>query len=314
MIGSGLKKLAASHNMNINKGVAYGNMLGYAVTFSEGAGYKLIQITTTFPEPQKQSDLLNLLNERALKTEFRVTNLLISPKSIQIVFHDNPGTMKMIYAFIDYFFPLLEEYGATPYNICTECHCEITSGHWKLIDTAAYYLHDSCAEKIQRTIDSSSEMKKQEDTGSYFTGLIGSVLGAALGAALWALLLSFGYIASIVGFVIGWLAEKGYTLLHGKNGKGKILILIISIILGVLLGTVGGETLSLVRAIHSGELPGYTFSDIPVLVLFMLLSSEYISAVIGNIVIGLLFALLGVFSLLRRTNKELSETKIINLD
>lgn len=314
MIASKLKKLAVQHNLNISKGVSYGNMLGYAVTLSEGAGYKLIQISTTFPEPQKQLDLLNVCNERDLKSEFRVTNLLINPKGIQIVFHDNPGTMKKIYAFIDYFFPLLKEYGATPYNICTECHCEITSGHWKLIDTVAYYLHDSCAEKIQRTIDSNSEMKKKEDTGSYITGFIGSLLGASLGALLWAILLSFGYIASVIGFVIGWLAEKGYTLLRGKNGKGKLFILIISIIFGVLLGTVGGEAISLVRMIINGELSGYTLGDIPILILFLLIDAEYISAVLGNVVLGFVFALLGVFSLLRRTNKEVSEKKIINLD
>ncbi len=315
MIAFTLKKLAKSHNLNIDKGVAYGNMNGYAVTLSEGNGYKLIQITTTFPEQQKQLDLLKKMDEKNIEKEFRVIKFEITPKSnrISILFYDNPGTMKRIYAFIDYFFPLLKEYGATPFNLCTECLCDITSGHWKLIDNAAYYLHDSCAEKVKRTIEADNQMRKQEDTGSYFGGFAGAMLGAMLGSLLWALLLSIGYIASIVGFVIGWLAEKGYTILHGKNGKGKIFILIIALIFGVLFGTVAGEIFSIIGMIQSGELAGYTMSDIPTLIFFLLIDTQYISSVLGNIVIGLLFGLLGVFSLIFRTSKELSNTKVIDL-
>ena len=93
----------------------------------------------------------------------------------------------------------------------------------------------------------------------------------------------FGYVASIIGFVIGWLAEKGYALLHGKNGKGKIVILIISVVFGVLFGTVLGETFSLISLIHSGELYEFTYGDIPLLIMFLLMDAEYISSVLGNI-------------------------------
>lgn len=313
MIGSALKKLAARHNLTVSKGVAYGNMLNYATTLSEGQGYKLIQITTTFPEEQKVTELLNKLNEQNLEKDYRVTDLQIHKDGVIIVFRDKPGTMKKLEAFIDYFYPLLKEAGATPYNICTECLCEITSGSWKLINGGAFYLHDSCAEKIKREISTEEDLKKQEDTGSYVSGFFGALLGATVGSLLWAVILSLGYIASIAGFVIGWCAEKGYTLLHGKNGKGKMAILIITILFGVLLGTVGGEALSLVVAIMGGELPGYTLGDVPMMILFLILDGEFIKAVAGNIVMGIVFAALGVFSILRNTKEEVSETKVIDL-
>ena len=47
--------------------------------------------------------------------------------------------------------------------------------------------------------------------GSYVTGLIGALVGALIGAVAWCLVMQLGIIASLVGFVIGWLAEKGYT-------------------------------------------------------------------------------------------------------
>ena len=313
MIGSALKKLAAEHNMNVQKGVAYGNFHGYATTFSEGAGFKLIQVTTTFPDAQKKTELQDALEKRDLMKEFRVQEALFGEDFVSIVFYDNPGTMKKLYAFVDWFFPLLDETGATKYNICTECKCEITSGHWKLINGIAFYLHDSCAEAVKRSISQQEKMQKEEDTGSYISGFLGAILGSALGAVLWAVILCIGYIASVVGFVIGWLAEKGYQLFRGKQGKGKTVILIIAVIFGVVLGTVGGEIASIVMMINSGELVDYTYGDIPYLLFFLLYDTQYLISVGGSVLIGLVFAGLGVFSMLRRTSKEVADAKIVDL-
>lgn len=65
--------------------------------------------------------------------------------------------------------------------------------------------------------------------------------------------------------------------------------------------------------INSGELAGFTFSDMPLLLLILLADSEYMSIVAGNIVIGLLFAALGVFSLIIKTKNEISGVKVIDL-
>ena len=62
MIGSGLKKLAKTHGMTVANGIAYGSLMGYATTFSEGAGYKSIAIATNFPEAGQQERLLAAVN------------------------------------------------------------------------------------------------------------------------------------------------------------------------------------------------------------------------------------------------------------
>lgn len=46
MIGSALKKLAAENGLTISGGIAYGKLSGYAITLSEGAGYKLLTVST----------------------------------------------------------------------------------------------------------------------------------------------------------------------------------------------------------------------------------------------------------------------------
>lgn len=313
MIGSGLKKVAKENGMKVAKGVAYGSLRGYATTFFEGSGYKQIVITTRFPDVEKLNQLQAVVNGRNIARELRVQNLSFAPNGVSIVFADNPGTMKKIKEFIAWFYPLLDQADATKSNVCSECGLETETGCWKLIDGVAFYMHDVCAQKVIRNVDAEDESRKQEDTGSYCMGLLGALLGATLGAVVWALVLLVGFVASIVGLLIGWLANKGYDLLKGKQGKGKVVILIIAVIFGVVAGTLATDMISLAQMIETGELLGWELRDIPMLMMLLFEDAEYVSATMGNVGMGLLFAALGVFGLLRKTGKAVSKTKIIDL-
>ena len=314
MVGSAFKKLAAENGMKVAKGVAYGDLRGFAATLSEGSGYKQIIFTTKFADPAGKGRLLDLVNSMDLKKEYRVLQLNLAPNAVQVVFHDNPGTMKKITAFLDWFIPLLREHSATGVNICTECGCEITAGKWVLVNGTAYHLHDSCAQKAEREVEEDNT-QRAEAGGSYLLGTLGAFLGAALGSVAWGFVLYMGYVASIVGLVIGFLAEKGYNLFRGKQGKAKVLILILAIVFGVLLGTFAADVIALGEMIGSGELRGFTAADIPAFILFMLAEEpEYRSATISNIGMGLLFAALGVFALLRNTGKAVADSKYTELE
>ena len=314
MIGSGYKKFAKENGMNVASGVAYGSLRGYAATLSEGSGFKQIVVTTKFADPAKVQELQAQLNQKNITREFRVRELSFTPGAIVIVFNDTIGTMKKIKAFVDWFFPMLAGVGATTADYCAECGGQMDGGSWKLISGVAYHMHEGCAEKVRTQIAQDNEDRKKDAEGSYLTGLIGSVLGAALGAVVWAFVLLAGYVASIVGLLIGWLAEKGYNLFKGKQGKAKILLLIIAIIFGVLLGTFGADAISVAQLIN--ETPGatVTYADIPAFLLDLLMTEpEYRSAAMGNIFMGLLFAALGVFALLRKASHEVADTKFVDL-
>lgn len=315
MIGSALKKMAAENGMKVAKGVAYGSLKGYCATLFEGAGYKQIVLVTRFPEISQQDNLRNEVSTRNITKEFRVQNLTFAPNGISIVFTDNPGTMAKIHAFIDWFFPLLEQYGATKAGICPECGCAVEAGRWVLQDgVAAMYVHEACAQKLERELEAENEEKKQTGQGSYWTGLLGAFLGSFIGSIAWALVLMLGYVASIIGFVIGWLANKGYDLLKGKQGKGKVVILAFAVIFGVLLGTLLPDVVELVRGIGTGEY-FLTYGEIPMAILSLLLyEPEYARAVLADSLMGLLFAALGVFALLRKTRKEVADSKLITLE
>lgn len=300
--------------MKVDQGVAYGSLRGFAATMSEGSGYKQIIFATTFADLANRSKLVDLLNATDLKKQYRVTNISVDGRRVHVLFHDTVGTMKKIYAFLDWFIPVLEEHGASSVHTCTECCMEITDGKWVLINGMAYHLHDACAERVKNAIEADNTRKQEEDTGSYLLGTVGALLGAAAGAVVWAIVLYMGYVASIVGLLIGWLAEKGYTLLHGKQGKAKVLILILAIIIGILLGTLAVDVVTLAGMINGGELPGFVLGDIPAIISVLFMEdAEYRSATMGNILMGLFFAALGVFALLRRTGKEVAGTKYAEL-
>lgn len=314
MIGSGLKKLAAENGMKVSKGVAYGSLRGYAAALFEGAGWKKITFSATFPDSAQRGLFIDAINKTDVKTLYRVTQVSVGHKNIVVEFFDNPGTMKKIYEFLDWFAPLLEQYSATKVGICPECGGQVTDGCWKLIDGVAYYMHSSCAEKVRIQISEEEQTRKQEAEGSYGAGLLGALLGAGLGAVVWALVLLAGYVASLVGLLIGFLAEKGYNLLQGKKGKGKLAILIIAIVAGVVLGTLGAEAFTLASMIKNGEVY-LTYGEIPgVLIMLLQEDPQFVSAISSNILMGLLFAGLGVFALLRKANSEVADIKFIDLD
>lgn len=315
MIGSGLKKFAAENGLQVAKGVAYGSLRGFAATLSEGSGYKQIVITTKFADQNKLQELQTAVNQKNIAREYRVQKLEFGVDGIRIVFGDTVGTMKKIAAFVDWFFPMLRMYGVQGAELCGECGGQLTGGCWKLINGVAYHMHESCAEHVRGQIASDNESRKLESEGSYITGLIGALLGAAIGAVVWALVLNAGYVASLVGLLIGWLAEKGYNLLKGKQSKGKVVILIVAIVLGVVLGTFAADVMTLAQLISETEDAMLTYGDIPLIIIGLLLEDQgYAMAVVGNIVMGLLFAGLGVFALLRKTGAEVADQKFVDLD
>lgn len=315
MIGNALKKMATENGMQVAHGVAYGTYRGFALSMCEGSGWKRLDFSTRFPDPAGENTLRGRLGEVDLKRTYRIQSLEVGSRMVTIIFLDNPGTMKKIQAFLDWFMPLLEESGATKANICNECGMVTADNDcWVLIDGIAHHMHITCKEALKRDLAQEEQSLKEESTGSYLTGALGAIGGALIGSVVWALVLQLGYMASLVGLLIGFLAEKGYNLAKGKQTKGKIAVLIIAIILGVLAGTVAADAITLAQMISAGELPGITYGQIPKLIAFLAVNDpEYLRATIANCGMGLLFAALGVFGILRKTKREVSGIRVIDL-
>ena len=77
---------------------------------------------------------------------------------------------------------------------------------------------------------------------------------------------------------------------------------------------VAADAISLAQMIASGELYEFTYGEIPMLILFLMMNDvEYMMATVSNCGMGLLFAALGVFGILRKAKKEVSGIRVIDL-
>lgn len=315
MILSGLKKMALERGLTVNDGVAYGSFYGYAATLQEGSGWKGIDISCTFPDGQKMAQLQAALDKHNLKKEYRVLELTLLPDGISIRFHDTIGTLKKMKAFCEWFFPQLENYDVTTAEICPRCgQPHDSTSAWHLIDGRAERLHPSCAERLQQNEDRKAKIDDVENADkSYLSGFIGALIGGLLGAAIWGGVLYMGYVASIVGILIGFFASKGYDLLGGKQKKAKLLIILAVTILSVLAGTMGAYLFEIVRLINVGELAGYLPSDAVWILIVMFEDPAFAQAVKGDILLGLLYGLLGCSVVLLNVHKETKSFKMKQL-
>lgn len=303
MIGSGLKKFAKESNLQISSGVAYGVMQGYGVTLQEGSGYKQMAIATRFADMEQQREFEQKVAQVNITSQYRVQQFAVAPAYINVVFTDTMGTMKKIREFADWILPLLRQCGASTADFCNECGTPIQSdGVWMLRDgLVASHVHKACCQKVQNQIYGENMERREADQGSYGYGIVGAVIGALIGSLVWAIVLMAGYVAGIVGLLIGFLANKGYNLMKGKQGKAKIAILVIAIILGVLAGTVGGTCLQVISVMNDLDIDMQYFGEL----MQLYLEDGGVAEIIGNAVIGLLFAGLGVFGLLAQEKKKI---------
>lgn len=304
MIGSGLKKYAKEFDMKVDSGVAYGVMNGYAVTLQEGSGYKQMAISTRFAEMEQQRAFEQQINAGNVASKYRVQRLSITPNCIIVVFTDSLGTMNKIRDFWDWLLPLLQANGASLATVCNECGGVIYDGGvWMLRDgIAASHVHEACANKVKEALLDENSQRAQEDRGSYATGAAGAFIGALLGAVVWAIVLMAGFVAGLVGLLIGFFANTGYNLMKGKQGKAKIAILVLAIIAGVLIGTIGGYALITLESMNMEGIETEYFG-----VCFgLLMSDSYVqSGLIRDVLVGLLFAGLGVYGLLKQEQKKI---------
>ena len=315
MIGHTYKKFAAEHQMTVAKGIAYGSFYGYAATMCEGAGWKRIAVSCRFTDADKRDQLEAELNTHDLMKEFRVQELALCDDGIIIVFYDNPGTMKKLRAFCEWFFPTLSAYGVTGADICPECGQPITdNGSWKLVGEMAVHMHTACISRMQSSLDREAQMEAENNADkSYLNGLVGALIGALLGAVVWGGLMYAGFYASAVGVLIGVLTSKGYDITNGKQKVGKIFIVLIATILSVVVGTFGAYAASLAVEISSGLLPGYVMGDIPWMLLYLLQDPEFLRAAALDIALGLMYALLGAGYILLRVYKSTKDIKVQTL-
>lgn len=159
-------------------------------------------------------------------------------------------------------------------------------------------------------MENNYSQNNQDQNSNLFGGIIGAIGGSAIGAVVWALVGMLGYISSIVGFLIAFLADKGYDLLKGRQGAIKMVVLIICVVLAVVAGTVG-TYVWLLHNTYNEEMAAYPASfkaSYPESEFIMecLADSEVQGGMLKDGALGMLFGIMGSIGLIinAKNNKK----------
>ena len=149
----------------------------------------------------------------------------------------------------------------------------------------------------------------EEPRGSVIMGILGAAIGALIGAVIWALVGMLGYIVSVVGLLTAFLASKGYDMLHGRQGKIKVVVLLVCVILAVLLGNAGTAAMQ-IHQVYQEE--GYSLyinesAFFRLMVPALLEDSDFIGAIVKDSALGIGLAILGCFGLVSKAGKKKAE-------
>lgn len=260
MIGSGLRKYARQRGLRCDQGFAYGAIDNRLVVLDEGAGFKRLRIylhPANHPDAETDARALSILSDCDRKAyrlkdrqyagvqplegnESAAQAVQVGGGFAQILFWDNPGTLKCMIAYMDEMLPRLE---ACPAGRDACAHCgEDMEGYANFVQLGGDVLpmHDRC---VRALLDEAAVARGEEKQGSVALGAIGALLGAVLGAVPTALVFYWGYIASVCGFLIGLFSDFFYRKLGGRQGRARVAIVLFMVILGVAMGQVGGYTL-----------------------------------------------------------------------
>lgn len=315
MVGSAIKKYAKENNWQVKNGIAFGIYRGYMMSMQEGAGWKSISIAARLENEDALQSAYELLNDKSFMKDYRISGSKVSPSAVNVVFIDNPGTMKKIIEFIDSFCDGLDSFGAKGANYCSSCGLELGGmGVPALMNDTVYLLHEGCMHRDDEQLNSAKEEIKKE--GSAVTGTVGAFLGAIVGAIPWAIAYYFGWFVAWLGFLVGIAAKKGYELLNGKESRAKGIAVIIATIFGVIFA----ESAAIMVAVGvAWAQEGITFSifDIAYSYFYALATdSSILVDILIDTALGLVFAFLGIWSTIRDIFKATGKNadRFIRLD
>ncbi len=143
---------------------------------------------------------------------------------------------------------------------------------------------DDCLQQYQASVPSLPQVK-------FGRGLIGLILGAIVGMAAWVAFYQTGYITVLGGFLMSFLAIKGYEKFAGRlDLRGLILAIIVSVIM-LAVAEMLCLDLEIIKALD------VDFERALDLLPRFLEESEIQEAVAQDLAFGYIFMLIGSFSM-----------------
>jgi hypothetical protein len=241
-------------------------------------------------------------------------------QSAGVEFKGNLKAMKNLGGFMDAATKKLAELGIPNTRVCSQCAKVIDDAEVPvLIRDDVFPMHDHCADDAALKVAWDGSDKK----GSLLLGIFGAALAAVVGAIPWAAVYVLGYVVSITGILIGWMVGKGYDLLHGRQGRVKIAVVLLFILLSVALGQIAGTSYQLSQYYDETKagLKVYeemAYSKTDAIFLFwtedVWTDADTSREILSNFGMGVFFALLGCFQMFRQLVRDTAPKRPKRLD
>ena len=237
-----LDQLIEKYNLQTQNKIYFGTINNYQICFKVDAFSALSCVGQISCFLDNRIGEINYLLKDNAK-ELGILNYKISHDGIFIVMKTFTikGAVKNLEKSLDFITDKLFELGFDG-SKCPKCGKELVNKKElcylnPLINTN-FSMH-VCEDCYNHILD--EENKKEEAykkmPNNYLKGTLGAFVGALLGGMVWIIVGLFGYVASMVAFLISFLGSYGYDLMKGKKNKIKLLIVSIVSIFVIILST-----------------------------------------------------------------------------
>lgn len=289
---------------------AYGTYKGYEISANYAALDTVAPLkfhVNLYAEEQRKITFLNEL--KALKLKFFTYDADIY--GITLGFNDALSAGRLVNRLpemLDKIFAIFTKYEALGVGYCPVCGEPLEENAKKYqIEWAKITIDAKCVKGLNEVIEAENK-EFEEAPNNYIKGTIGALLGALVGVIAFIILFFLGYVSALTSFVAILLGAYFYKKFGGKQNVVMVVILSVVSIGSMLLAMFGMYVLAAeVLAYEAGYgTTGITaFND-------MMLNDEFKSEFIGNMLLTLLYTVLGVVFQIIQLAKSIKRQGNIN--
>lgn len=285
-----LNAIKLKYGFRSNGEIAYTEISGYGFSLNKVSKYYYtLSTSVNFNHKEKKKSLIDGLT--LLKNNARVENTIENNHRITILIKtkfSDERFLSELSTIIESLIVLFNELELVP--TCWNCNKEGRyTTYRKGLD--AFELCDDCVEKLNHYHNQLQDKKKENP--SYLFGFLGAFLGASIGGVLWLIISLMGFYTSLVGVAMGYLSYNGYLFFKGNRGKYMAWLILLSVVLVIILTSV------LETSYYLYTDPEYSLTRLQSLTLgFRSLYDSYyfyVDKVWKNIIMALIFAIMGCF-------------------
>ena len=251
---------------------------------------------------EHQEEVSNFINSHKKDFKFRLCNLTKSTLTFDHMAFAQKGWVEKAEKIILEITEFLKSINAKDSTYCPACREKIDFPTEVVANGLPVTLCSKCAAKIQ-TAQQKQEEAYQASPDNYGKGLLGAAIGALIGGVVWvAVAALLNIISAFIAVLISYLASIGYDKMKGKQNKVKILIIIA---VSIVVVAISMYLSYIVMVDYSLKVDGIDANAFETFALLLKEDSEFLAEFVGNMLLSLLFGVLGIIAYVQQMKKKL---------